>query len=100
MNLHSRKLVTIVTEALALDPLLALLRAEGAQGVTYFRVQGFGSHGVRSGDIEEFGNVQIEVVVQPELAERILSRVEREVFPRYAAIVRESDVRVLRPQKF
>lgn len=100
MNLHARKLVTVVTEALALDPLLRLLREEGAQGATHFRVAGSGAHGVRSGDIEETGNVQVEVVVAPEVSERILARLEREFFPRYAAIARESDVRVLRRDKF
>ena len=100
MNMHQRKLVTVVTEAFALEPLLAMLREEGALGVTHFRVQGAGAHGVRAGDLEEYGNVQVEVVVGAEVALRILTRLERDFFPRFAMIVHESDVRVLRSDKF
>lgn len=100
MNLHPLKLVTIVCEAHAREPVTRLLREAGAHGWTLFAVEGDGSRGRRPADIPEFANIQIEVVVQPEVAEALLGRLEKEFFPRYAMIAFESDVRVLRPAKF
>ena len=100
MNLHPMKLVTIVCEAYAQEAVTKLLRETGAHGWTSFAVEGDGSRGKRPADIREFANVQIEVVVQPEVAPKLLARLEQEFFPRYAMIAFESDVRVLRPKKF
>lgn len=100
MNTHPMKLVTIVCEALAREPLTALLTDEGAQGYTLFRVEGTGAKGSRVADIEEFTNIQVEVVVPAPVAERLLARLRRDFLPHFAVIVYESDVQVLRPQKF
>lgn len=100
MNLHPMKLVTVVCEAYAQDAVTKLLRDAGAHGWTSFAVEGDGSQGKRPGDIREFANVQIEVIVPPETAEKLLERLSRDYFPRYAMIAFESDVRVLRPGKF
>jgi nitrogen regulatory protein PII len=100
MNLHPMKLVTIVGEALARQPLTALLHEVGAHGYTLFTVEGSGAKGLRVADIQEFANIQVEVIVQPAVAEQLLARLERDFFPRYGMIAFESDVRVLRSQKF
>lgn len=100
MNTHTMKLVTIICEALAREPLTRLLKQVGAHGFTLFEVEGTGAKGSRVADIEEFANIQVEVVVPPAVAERLLERLEKEFFPRYAMIAYESDVRVLRPEKF
>ena len=94
------KLVTIVCEAYAQEPVTKMLREAGAHGWTLFAVEGDGARGKRPADIREFANIQIEVVVQPLVAQSLLERLEKEFFPRYAMIAFESDVRVLRPQKF
>lgn len=94
------KLVTIVCEAFAKEALKRVLQEVGAQGYTAFEVEGHGSHGERPADIRAFGNIQFEVIVQPETAVELLDRLERELFTRYAMIAYESDVRVLRPAKF
>ena len=94
------KLVTIVSEAYAREPVTKLLRAVGAHGYTLFAVEGDGSRGKRPGDIPEFANIQIEVVVPPAVAETLLARLESEFFPRYAMIAFECEVRVLRKEKF
>ena len=94
------KLVTIVCEAYAQEPVTKLLREAGAHGWTLFAVEGDGSQGQRPGDIREFANIQIEVVGSPEVAEKLLARLEKDFFSRYAMIAFESDVRVLRPAKF
>ena len=100
MNTYPMKLVTIVCEALAREPLTALLHAVGAHGYTLFTVEGNGAKGARLADIQEFANIQVEVIVPPAAAEQLLARLEQDFFPRYAMVAYESDVRVVRPQKF
>ena len=94
------RLVTIVCEAYARDAVTKLLREVCAHGCTLFAVEGDGSRGKRPGDIPEFANIQIEVVVPPAVAETLLARLESEFFPRYAMIAFECEVRVLRKEKF
>ena len=100
MNTHPMKLVTIVSEAYALDPVKTLLREVGAHGWTHFPVEGAGAGGERAGEMKEFANVQIEVVLSPDAAGELLARLREDFFPRYGMIAFESDVRVLRAGKF
>jgi nitrogen regulatory protein P-II 2 len=94
------KLVTIICEALAREPLQSLLKEVGAHGYTLFTVEGSGARGPRLADIEEFANIQVEVIVQPAVADTLLERLGQEFFPRYAMVAYESEVRVLRRDKF
>lgn len=100
MKLHPMKLVTIVCESYARDPVTRLLREVGAHGWTLFAVEGEGAAGARPADIREYANVQIEVILPPETAETLLARLAAEFFARYAMIAFESDVRVIRGEKF
>lgn len=100
MNLYSMKLVTIICEALAREPLGRFLDKMGVQGYTLFRVEGTGAKGSRVADMEEFANIQVEVVVTAETADRLLEQLQKDFFARYAMIAFESDVRVLRSHKF
>lgn len=92
--------VTIVTETLAREAIRQVLAEVGAHGYTLFAVEGAGSQGERPADIAEFGNIQVEVIVAPAIAAELLERLHRDFFPRYAMIAYESDVRVLRREKF
>lgn len=100
MNTHPLKLVTIVGEAVARDRVIRILAEEGARGHTAFSVEGLGAKGSRIADIEEFSNIQIEVVVPAPVAERVLARLQSDLLPHFAMIVYETDVRVLRQEKF
>ncbi|MBM3845477.1 MAG: hypothetical protein FJ405_04205 [Verrucomicrobia bacterium] len=100
MNTHSMKQVTIVCEAYAREPLLTLLSEAGAHGWTLFEVEGFGHQGRRDADIPEYANIQVQVVLQPSAADTLLERLQSELFPKFAMIAYESDVRVIRAQKF
>ena len=100
METHSMKLVTVICEAFAREPVERLLADAGAHGFTVFGVEGRGEKGVRLGEMEEFANVQFEVIVPTVVAERLLERIEREFFSRYAMVAYETDIRVVRPQKF
>lgn len=94
------KLVTIVCETLAREHLTRLLADVGAHGYTLFAVEGEGSQGRRPGDIAEFGNIQVQVVVPPAVAGQLMARLQAEFFHRFAMIAYESDIQVLRPGKF
>ena len=100
MNTHNLKLVSIITEAYALDAVKHLLHEIGAHGCTHYPVEGTGSRGERAGETKEFANVKIEVILQPAAAETLLERLEHDLFPRFGMIVFESDVRVIRSGKF
>lgn len=94
------KLVTVICEALAREPLKKLLTETGAHGYTLFAVEGDGSQGRRAADIQEFANIQVEVIVPPMVAEKMLTRLEKEFFPKFAMVAYETDIRVLRRNKF
>ena len=100
MKLHSMKLVTIVCEALARSAVTELLKEIGAHGYTLFAVEGVGAQGSRVADIEEFANIQIEVVLQAEPASQLLARLERDFFARFAMIAYLSEIEVIRSEKF
>ena len=100
MNTYPMKLVTVVCEAYAQEAVTTLLREVGAHGWTLFPVEGAGAQGQRPADIREFANVQIEVIVPPEVSQQLLERLGRDYFPRYAMVAFEADIRVLRAEKF
>ena len=94
------KLVTVICEALVREPLLRLLSEVGAHGYTLFDVEGDGRQGRRSGEIQEYANIQVEVIVQPEVAEKLLERLQKEFFAKFAMVAYEADIHVLRKEKF
>ena len=100
MNTHAMKLLTIICEAHARGPVTELLRTHGAHGWTLFAVEGEGARGGRTADIPEFANLQIQVVVRPEVAATLLELLGRDFFPRFGMIAFTSDVQVLRAEKF
>jgi len=100
MKLHSMKLVTIVCEALARTAVTELLKETGAHGYTLFPVEGVGAQGSRVADIEEFANIQIEVVLQTDPALQLLARLEIDFFARFAMIAYSTDIEVIRSAKF
>lgn len=94
------KLVTIICESVLEERVVELLRECGAHGHTAFDVRGSGSQGERSADMLETGNVEIRVIVQPTVAEALLRMLQQDLFTAYAMIAYETEVRVLRPDKF
>ena len=100
MNLHSKKLITIVCEAIARETLVTLVRECGASGYTVHQVEGWGAQGSRFADIPEDANIELKAIVGPERATRILERLSTEVMPRFATVACVTDVQVLRSEKF
>jgi len=100
METHSRRLLTIVTESILERHLLAELEALGARGYTVSDARGKGSRGPRQSDWTQGGNIRVEVVCEPELAERIAERLRTRFYADYAMILFMHDVDVLRRDKF
>jgi len=91
--------LTIIAERLLKDPIIDLIRSEGATGYTMTAVDGEGSRGVRASDWEG-RNVQIDTIVSPAIADAILDKIADEFFDDFSIVAWETDVRVLRRSKF
>jgi nitrogen regulatory protein PII len=100
MKLHPMKLITIICESLIEEQVVQLLPELGVHGYTAFETRGSGTQGERRAEMREYGNVQIEVIVKPEVSEPLIQALHDRFFRDFAMVVHESDVRVLRPQKF
>ena len=96
----TRKLVTIVTEAVLEQEVCESLEELGAVGYTVTNARGKGSRGVRDAGWSTSSNVRVEVVCSDDVAERIAKHLQRKYYDNYAMIIFESDVRVHRPDKF
>lgn len=97
---ENRKLVTIITESAIESRLCKVLEQLGAHGYTITNARGSGSRGVRSADWSSSGNVRIEVVCDETVAKNIETHLQEHYYDNFAMILYESDVRVLRPEKF
>ncbi len=99
MHTESIRLVTIVTEAVLTEQLLATLKRLGVTGHTVTEARGEGSRGRRVGEVPG-DNQKIEVLVSPTLAEQILEVLAAQYFPNYAVAAWVTDVVVVRGQKY
>jgi nitrogen regulatory protein PII len=99
MEQFPRRLLTIVTEAVLERELVAELEALGVRGYTITDARGRGSRGRRSSDWAQEGNMRIEIVCEPSLAERVAARLRERYYDHYAMILFLQDVSVLRPEK-
>ncbi len=100
MNDHTRKLLTIVTEASLESTLVQEIERLGARGYTITDVRGKGGRGARNASWEASGNIRIEVVCDAETAHSIASHLQARYYDNYAMILFAMDVEVLRPEKF
>jgi nitrogen regulatory protein PII len=100
MKLETRKLVTIVTEAIIESSLLREIEALGVRGYTVTEAHGKGGTGTRDAAWQQSGNIRIEILCSLETAHKIASFVKDEYFDRFAMVLFMSDVEVLRSHKF
>ena len=100
MEQFPRRLLTIVTEAALERELLVEFDALGVRGYTITDARGQGGRGRRQSDWAQQGNIRIEIVCDPALAERVASRLRERYYDHYAMILFLHDVDVLRPEKF
>ena len=93
------KLLTVIAEAVLEDHLLREVRALGARGYSRSEVSGEGTRGVHASDWEG-RNVKIEMLVGPEVADRILEHVAGSYFEHYAVVAYVQVVLVVRGEKY
>jgi len=100
MEQFRRRLLTIVTEAVLERELLDEFDALGVRGYTITDARGKGGRGRRQSDWTQQGNIRIEIVCDPALAEHVAARLRERYYEHYAMILFMQDVDVLRSGKF
>lgn len=99
MALVARKLVTIIAEGFLEERLVRDIKKLGAKGYTITAARGEGSRGVRASEWEG-GNIRLETVVSPLVAEKILGHLAEAYFANYAVIAFVENVEVVRGDKY
>lgn len=100
MQHYTRRMITIVTEAALERALVTELEALGVKGFTITDARGKGSRGTRQSDWVQEGNIRVEVICDPALADRIAGHVRDKFYANFAMILFLQDVSVLRSDKF
>nr|MDJ0749056.1 transcriptional regulator [Woeseiaceae bacterium] len=88
------------TETVLEQDVCEVLEDLGAAGYTVTNARGKGSRGIRDAGWSTSSNIRVEVVCSDDVAERIARTLRQKYYDDYAMIIFESDVRVLRPDKF
>lgn len=99
MNKKLFKLVTIVTEPVLTEKIIALCKESGSSGFTVTDVRGEGSGEKSSGEVPQ-EKVKIEVIVDSELANKITEKISKKYFENYSVIIYTSNIEIQRPEKF
>jgi nitrogen regulatory protein P-II 2 len=100
MTKHPKKLLVIVTEA-ALERALALeVMRLGAHGYTVCDVRGAGAAGAREGAWEADRNIEMKVVCDADVADRIGQALLAAYGAHYGLSMFFADVAVLRADKY
>ncbi|GAB5380210.1 MAG: hypothetical protein Alis3KO_25190 [Aliiglaciecola sp.] len=106
MTLHVAEKVVIITEKIIAKGVCNIIESCGATGYTLFAAGGKGSRNnrstaQRSSVVDDFANVQIEIIVNNySMAEEIMEKVRQTYFKNYSGITYLEDIKILRPEKF
>ena len=106
MTLHTAEKVVIITEKIISNGVCKIIEACGATGYTIFEAGGKGSRNnrsttVRASVVDDFANVQIEIIDNNyAMAEAIMDKVRETYFHNYSGITYLEDIKILRPEKF
>ena len=100
MQTHAKKLLVIIAEAALEKRLIRDARAFGAHGYTLNDVRGGGDRGDREASWEADRSIEIKVICDATVAERLASHVLATYAPNYAVTLFVADVGIFRPQKF
>lgn len=93
------KRVTIIGDNTVEYRIIEELHALGATGYTSYAVHGGGAMGKRPRHAEP-GDMKIEVIATPKLAQQILEHIAQHYFENYAMIAFIDEIEVLRGVKF
>jgi nitrogen regulatory protein PII len=97
---EKKVVLTVVTESVIENLLLADLDGLGVRGYTVTDARGRGSRGVRDANWDEAANIRVEIVCSRTLAEKVLAHLSERYYRNYAMISFLHEVEVLRPEKF
>lgn len=100
MEHATRKLITVITEAVLERALSKDLDTLGASGYTFSDARGRGSRGVRQAGWEHGANLRLEILCDDAVAQKILTHLRAHYYDHYAMVLWVQDVGVLRPDKF
>lgn len=100
MSTENRLMLTIVTESVIENALLADLDRLGVRGYTVTDARGRGSRGVRDANWDEAANIRIEIICARPLANAVLAHLQERYYDNYAMVACAHEVEVLRPGKF
>ncbi len=100
MNTHARKLLVIIGEAALEKALVRDARSFGAHGYTVSEVRGGGERGDREARWEADRSIEMKVICDEALAQRLAQPVLQTYAADYALTLFTADVGVFRPQKF
>ncbi|MDO9582064.1 MAG: hypothetical protein Q7J24_02965 [Desulfomicrobium sp.] len=97
MKSHTRKLLTVITEAAVESILIKEMESLGAQGYTITSARGKGRRGARHAEWMPNSNIRVEIVCNAATAEAIIKHLHEHYYTHYAMIVLCADVEELRP---
>jgi hypothetical protein len=97
---HPKTLLTIVTEAVLEKPLLREAKERGARGWTVAEVHGAALEGVREGAWEADRTIEIKLICDPPVADRIAEHVLGTYAANYSVAMYFAPVEVLRPERY
>ena len=100
MQTHPRRLLVIICEAALEKALIEDAHALGALGYTIVDVRGGGRGGVRQGVWEADRSIEMKIICEAKVAERLAEHVLARYGEHYAVTLYLGDVSVLRPEKF
>ena len=100
MNTHARKLLVIIGEAALEKALVRDARSFGAHGYTVSEVRGGGERGDREARWEADRSIEMKVICDEALAQRLAQHVLQTYAADYALTLFTADGGVFRPQKF
>ena len=99
LKLINFKLVTVICEPVLATSILQTSQSLGATGFTITEVKGQGNGEKSSGEIPD-AKLKIEIVVDPEVAVRLMKSLSEAYFENYSVITYAADISVMRPKKF
>jgi nitrogen regulatory protein P-II 2 len=100
MQTHSRKLLVVICEAALEKALVADVGRLGAAGYTIVDARGGGRGGTRDATWESDRSIEIKVICDADVADRVAAHVLAAYSAHYAVTLYLADVSVLRPEKF
>ena len=100
MHSHEKKLLVVIAEAALEKALVRDARQFGAHGYTIYDVRGGGESGERAAQWDADRLIEMKVVCEATVAERLARHVLESYAPHYAVTMFTADVGVFRPQKF